>query len=152
MNDYINAIRNNYANFQGRARRREYWMYTLINAIITFVLAIPLFSVVMALIAEADASADPGAALTGTTLIFATIYALYALATFIPSLAIAVRRLHDTGKSGWWYLLNLVPMGSLVIFIFTILDSESGSNKWGPNPKGLTDGAAIPAQNSAQNW
>ncbi|GGS17169.1 DUF805 domain-containing protein [Deinococcus knuensis] len=152
MNDYINAIRNNYANFQGRARRREYWMYTLINGIIQFVLSIPLFSVVMALIAEADASADPGAALTGTTLIFAAIYALYALATFIPSLAIAVRRLHDTGKSGWWYLLNLVPMGSLVIFIFTILDSEPGSNKWGPNPKGLTDGAATPVQNSVQNW
>ena len=147
MNDYLNVIRNNYANFQGRARRREYWMYTLINSIITFVLAIPISGVLMGLAMQTDAGMDPSAALTGSTLIFAAIYALYALATFIPSLAIAVRRLHDTGKSGWWYLLNLVPFGSLVILVFMVLDSEGGSNKWGPNPKGVTDGAPVPAQN-----
>ncbi|WP_291432160.1 DUF805 domain-containing protein [Deinococcus sp.] len=145
MNDYINAIRNNYANFRGRARRREYWMYTLINGIIQFVLSIPLYGVLMSM--QNDAAADPSTALTGSTLIFAVIYALYVLATFIPSLAIAVRRLHDTGKSGWWYLLNFVPLGGLVIFIFTVLDGEPGSNKWGPNPKGLTGSTPTPAQN-----
>jgi len=146
MNDYVNAIRNNYANFQGRARRREYWMYTLINAIITFVLAIPISGVLMGLAMQTDAGMDPSAALTGSTLIFAAIYALYALATFIPSLAIAVRRLHDAGFSGWLYLLNFIGLG-IVVLVLCVLDSKPGSNKWGPNPKGVTDGAPVPAQN-----
>lgn len=146
MNDYINAIRNNYANFQGRARRRAYWMYTLINSIIQFVLAIPLFGVLMSLGMQTDAGMDPSAALTGSTLIFAAIYALYALATFIPSLAIAVRRLHDAGFSGWLYLLNFIGLG-IVVLVLCVLDSKPGSNKWGPNPKGLTDGTPVPAQN-----
>lgn len=146
MNDYINAIRNNYANFQGRARRREYWMYTLINAIITFVLAIPISGVLMGLAMQTDAGMDPSAALTGSTLIFAAIYALYALATFIPSLAIAVRRLHDAGFSGWLYLLNFIGLG-IVVLVLCVLDSKPGSNKWGPNPKGVTDGTPVPAQN-----
>ena len=146
MNDYINAIRNNYANFQGRARRREYWMYTLINGIITFVLAIPISGVLMGLAMQTDAGMDPSAALTGSTLIFAAIYALYALATFIPSLAIAVRRLHDAGFSGWLYLLNFIGLG-IVVLVLCVLDSKPGSNKWGPNPKGVTDGTPVPAQN-----
>jgi len=146
MNDYVNAIRNNYANFQGRARRREYWMYTLINAIITFVLAIPISGVLMGLAMQTDAGMDPSAALTGSTLIFAAIYALYALATFIPSLAIAVRRLHDAGFSGWLYLLNFIGLG-IVVLVLCVLDSKPGSNKWGPNPKGVTDGTPVPAQN-----
>ena len=146
MNDYINAIRNNYANFQGRARRREYWMYTLINAIITFVLAIPISGVLMGLAMQTDAGMDPSAAPTGSTLIFAAIYALYALATFIPSLAIAVRRLHDAGFSGWLYLLNFIGLG-IVVLVLCVLDSKPGSNKWGPNPKGVTDGTPVPAQN-----
>lgn len=146
INDYVNAIRNNYANFQGRARRREYWMYTLINAIITFVLAIPISGVLMGLAMQTDAGMDPSAALTGSTLIFAAIYALYALATFIPSLAIAVRRLHDAGFSGWLYLLNFIGLG-IVVLVLCVLDSKPGSNKWGPNPKGVTDGTPVPAQN-----
>ncbi|GAA5439976.1 DUF805 domain-containing protein [Deinococcus caeni] len=146
MNDYVNAIRNNYANFQGRARRREYWMYTLINSIITFVLAIPISGVLMGLAMQTDAGMDPSAALTGSTLIFAAIYALYALATFIPSLAIAVRRLHDAGFSGWLYLLNFIGLG-IVVLVLCVLDSKPGSNKWGPNPKGVTDGTPVPAQN-----
>lgn len=146
MNDYINAIRNNYANFQGRARRREYWMYTLINSIIQFVLAIPISGVLMGLAMQTDAGMDPSAALTGSTLIFAAIYALYALATFIPSLAIAVRRLHDAGFSGWLYLLNFIGLG-IVVLVLCVLDSKPGSNKWGPNPKGVTDGTPVPAQN-----
>ncbi len=146
MNEYLNVIRNNYANFQGRARRREYWMFTLINTIITFVLAIPLFGVVTSLGMQADAGTDPSAALTGTTLIFGLIYTIYALATFVPSLAVTVRRLHDAGFSGWLYLLNFIGL-SIVVLVLCVLDSKPGSNKWGPNPKGVTDGAPAPAQN-----
>ncbi|GAA5436576.1 DUF805 domain-containing protein [Deinococcus aquaticus] len=146
MNDYINVIRNNYANFQGRARRREYWMYTLINGIIQFVLSIPLSGVLIGLSMQTDAGMDPSAALTGSTLIFGVIYLIYVLATFIPSLAIAVRRLHDAGFSGWLYLLNFIGLG-IVVLVLCVLDSRPGSNKWGPNPKGVTDGTPVPAQN-----
>jgi uncharacterized membrane protein YhaH (DUF805 family) len=61
---------------------------------------------------------------------------LYALAMIVPSIAVTVRRLHDTDRSGWWYLLVLVPLiGGLVILVFMLLDSTPGSNRFGPNPK-----------------
>lgn len=146
MNEYLNVIRNNYANFTGRARRREYWMFALINGIITFVLAIPLFGVLTSMGMQTDAGTDPSAALTGSTLIFGLIYTIYALATFVPSIAVTVRRLHDAGFSGWLYLLNFVGL-SIVVLVLCVLDSKPGSNKWGPNPKGVTDGTPAPAQN-----
>jgi uncharacterized membrane protein YhaH (DUF805 family) len=65
---------------------------------------------------------------------------LYMLAVFIPSLAVTVRRLHDSGNSGWFILFELIPyVGGIVLFVFTLLDSQSGSNKWGPNPKNSDD-------------
>jgi len=147
MNEYLNVIRNNYANFQGRARRREYWMFTLINSVILILLQIPVQGAVIAMAAQSDANANPSAGLTGVTLIFLILLVVYSLAVMVPSIAVTVRRLHDTSKSGWWYLLNLIPLGSLVILVFMVLDSEPGSNKWGPNPKGVTDGTPAPAQN-----
>lgn len=148
MNEYLNVIRNNYANFTGRARRREYWMFTLINSVILILLQIPVQGALIAMAAQSDATANPSAGLTGVTLIFLILLVVYSLAVMVPSIAVTVRRLHDTGKSGWWYLLNLIPLGSLVILVFMVLDSEPGSNKWGPNPKGVSSGAP----SSAQNW
>ncbi|AWT34998.1 membrane protein [Deinococcus arenae] len=148
MNEYLNVIRNNYANFTGRARRREYWMFTLINSVILILLQIPVQGAVIAMAAQNEADTAPSAGLTGVTLIFLILLVVYSLAVMVPSIAVTVRRLHDTGKSGWWYLLNLIPLGSLVILVFMVLDSEPGSNKWGPNPKGVNGGAP----SSAQNW
>jgi len=148
MNEYLNVIRNNYANFTGRARRREYWMFTLINSVILILLQIPVQGAVIAMAAQNEAATAPSAGLTGVTLIFVILLVVYSLAVMVPSIAVTVRRLHDTGKSGWWYLLNLIPLGSLVILVFMVLDSEPGSNKWGPNPKGVNGGAP----SSAQNW
>ena len=148
MNEYLNVIRNNYANFTGRARRREYWMFTLINSVILILLQIPVQGAVIAMAAQNEADTAPSAGLTGVTLIFVILLVVYSLAVMVPSIAVTVRRLHDTGKSGWWYLLNLIPLGSLVILVFMLLDSEPGSNKWGPNPKGVNGGAP----SSAQNW
>ncbi|WP_155298092.1 DUF805 domain-containing protein [Deinococcus kurensis] len=148
MNEYLNVIRNNYANFTGRARRREYWMFTLINSVILILLQIPVQGAVIAMAAQNEADTAPSAGLTGVTLIFVILLVVYSLAVMVPSIAVTVRRLHDTGKSGWWYLLNLIPLGSLVILVFMVLDSEPGSNKWGPNPKGVNGGAP----SSAQNW
>ena len=147
MNEYLNVIRNNYANFQGRARRREYWMFTLINTVILILLQIPVQGAVLAMSAQEEGgSAATGFA--GATLVFAVLLLIYALAVILPSIAVTVRRLHDSGKSGWWYLLNLVPFGSLVVLVFCVLDSEPGSNKWGRNPKGLDQASPV----GANNW
>ncbi|MGL6315729.1 DUF805 domain-containing protein [Vibrio sp. WXL103] len=109
------AVLKKYAVFTGRARRQEYWMFVLFNVII---------SIAIALIER----------VIGTHF----IGGLYSLAVFIPSLAVAVRRLHDTGRTGWWVLVCLIPLiGLIVLIVFTIKDSDAGDNEYGPNPKGL---------------
>ena len=109
MNWYLVVLKK-YAEFSGRARRKEYWMFILFNIIISFVI-----SFVMGFL-----SATLGRA-TST---------IYSLAVVLPSIAVAIRRMHDTGRSGWWILC---PIANIV---FLCLDSEPGSNKYGPNPKG----------------
>ena len=114
---FVEAVKNvlsNYVNFQGRARRSEYWFWFL---------AVFLASVVGGIIDS----------MIGTYL----FGALIALGTFLPSLAVAVRRLHDSGRSGFWLFLGLVPLvGFIVLIIFYVADSQPGSNKYGANPKG----------------
>ena len=118
MDYYIGAFKK-YAVFSGRATRKEFWMFTLINTIVNIIVAVALTIIV---------GEYKG-------LIF--IPTLYTLAVFIPSLAISCRRLHDIGKSGWWILITLVPfIGSLLLFSFYVIDSQTGTNKYGPNPKG----------------
>lgn len=113
---FVEAVRtvlSKYATFSGRARRAEYWWFTLF-ALIVYVLA--------ALVDSASGSQ------------VATIVAIVAL--ILPSIAVAVRRLHDTGRSGWWYLISLVPLaGGIVLLVFTLQDSEPGANQYGPSPK-----------------
>jgi uncharacterized membrane protein YhaH (DUF805 family) len=131
MNEYLNVIRNNYANFTGRARRREYWMFTLINTII--VVALELVAVAGG---YNPSSADVGS-ISPLAAVFLGLAGIYALAVLVPSLAVTVRRLHDAGYSGWVYLIGLIPfIGGIVLLVFTIMDSKPGANKWGPNPKG----------------
>ncbi|MFQ1016734.1 DUF805 domain-containing protein [Gilliamella sp. BG7] len=116
MNWFIDCITKNYANFNGRARRKEYWMFALFNFILTFIAAI------------IDKMIGSPLAIT----------AILALALLLPSLAVTVRRLHDTSKSGWWVLLQLIPyIGIIIIFVFCVLDSTPGRNQYGENPKGL---------------
>jgi uncharacterized membrane protein YhaH (DUF805 family) len=124
MLDYWkNVITKNYANFSGRARRSEYWYYTLMNVIILIGLQI--------LIAVC-AFNQLGAA----SMILGIVYLLYALGTLVPSLAVGVRRLHDVGKSGWYLLVSLIPIvGSIWLLVLLCTDSEAGENGWGPNPK-----------------
>ena len=124
---YMEAMRK-YAVFTGRARRREYWMFQLINlAIIT------CFAFLLALLI-------PATVRNGriTMLIVPIVVVIgYVLATIVPSLAVSVRRLHDTNLSGWWTLIALVPAGGIVLFVFHLLDSNPGPNQYGPNPKGV---------------
>ncbi|MGG3890543.1 DUF805 domain-containing protein [Metabacillus fastidiosus] len=111
MKWYLEAFKK-YALFQGRARRKEYWMFNLINLIILTILVI-IEQVV-------DISF-----LTG----------LYILAILLPCFSITARRLHDIGRSGWWILINYVPFGSIVLLVFTCQDSQEGNNEYGFNPK-----------------
>ncbi|MDR0983100.1 MAG: DUF805 domain-containing protein [Culturomica sp.] len=122
MNWYLKVWKQ-YADFSGRARRKEYWMFTLFNALIVMVL--------FAILASGAASGSDGMSIFGGIL-----YGGYALAVIIPSLAVCVRRLHDVGKSGWYYLIGLIPLvGGIILLVWFCTDSQSGENQWGVNPK-----------------
>jgi uncharacterized membrane protein YhaH (DUF805 family) len=129
MEWYLKVMRDNYANFKGRARRKEYWMYTLIFTVLLIALMTIMFSV-LSFSDETGIETGPSVYLTVILVI------VFLFAHFIPSIALTVRRLHDTGKSGWWYLIVFVPyLGNFVIFIFTLIDGDRGDNKYGSNPK-----------------
>ena len=129
MEWYLKVMRDNYANFKGRARRKEYWMYTLIFTVLLIALMTIMFSV-LSFSDETGIETGPSVYLTVILVI------VFLFAHFIPTIALTVRRLHDTGKSGWWYLIVFVPyLGNFVIFIFTLIDGDRGDNKYGSNPK-----------------
>jgi uncharacterized membrane protein YhaH (DUF805 family) len=128
-----------YATFRGRSRRKEYWLWQLFLLLLFGVLTAWLIGAAGP-IPEGATPEEVNALLMdapGTTLPIAVI-ALSSLALFLPSLAVSVRRLHDSDKSGWWLLLNLIPVGGLVLFIFYLLDGTRGPNSHGPDPKGRT--------------
>jgi uncharacterized membrane protein YhaH (DUF805 family) len=118
-----------YAQFTGRSRRKEYWMFALINGIIVF---IPYVLGLYMLTQQSNL----GVALMG-------LLGIYALAGLIPSIAVGVRRLHDTNKSGWWLLISFVPfVGGLILLILMCIDGDPGDNQYGPNPKLITPAIA----------
>ena len=122
MEWYLKVMRDNYANFNGRARRKEYWMFTLF-----FLLFALLAGFVIGILSAV------GETVAMIAIILAVVWYLGHL---VPSLAVTVRRLHDTGKSGWFYLLAIIPyIGGLIIFIFTVIEGDKGDNKYGPDPK-----------------
>ncbi len=113
MEWYITVL-SKYAVFTGRARRKEYWMFVLINAVVVFVLGI--INVAMG----ADVPAIP---------------TVYSLAVFLPSLAVTVRRLHDTDRSGWWFLLVFIPIiGAIVFLVFMATPGSEMLNRFGNSP------------------
>ena len=123
MNYFIDCLTTKYACFSGRARREEYWMFILFDII--FGLA---FNLCGSLLAVA----------TGI-MAFSLIGSIFNLAVMIPGTAVLFRRLHDTGRSGWWWLIGFIPVvGWIAILVFSCLDGEPGENEYGPNPKGIT--------------
>ncbi len=118
MNWYLKVLKN-YAVFIGRARRMEYWMFVLFNLIFA-VVAIILDNVL-------------GLAIKNVG--YGPIYLLYALATLIPGLAVAIRRLHDTGKSGWWVFIGIIPIiGGIWLLVLLASSGDFGDNEYGPEP------------------
>ncbi|THF53513.1 DUF805 domain-containing protein [Flavobacterium supellecticarium] len=112
----------NYATFSGRARRSEYWYFMLFHIVIMFSLWMGLF------IAIGIGSWEIG-------MLSVALLGLYILATFLPSLAVTARRLHDVNKSGWMYLISLIPFGSFVLLYYMVLDGDRGRNDYGEDPK-----------------
>lgn len=121
MNWFI-AVLKKYATFSGRAQRAEYWFFVLFYILIFIGLTI---------IDSVTGTLNPWYG-------FGLLGGLFALSMLIPSIAVGVRRLHDTGRSGWWMLLALVPLiGGIILLVFFCLDSQPGDNAHGPNPKAV---------------
>ena len=114
--DWYVAVLKKYAVFEGRARRKEYWMFFLFNIIIAVVLGI----------------------LQRASGVFGIISMLYSLAVLVPSIAVGVRRLHDTDRSGWWLLIGLVPLvGVIILIVFFVQPGKAGQNQYGSDPKAV---------------
>ncbi|MGV8940724.1 MAG: DUF805 domain-containing protein [Lysobacter sp.] len=122
MDWYLKVLKN-YVGFEGRARRKEYWMFTLFTVIAT---------VLLTLIDNAI-----GSGLLAT---------LYSLAVLLPSIAVSFRRLHDIDKSAWWLLIALVPLiGAIVLLVFACMEGTRGDNRFGPDPKADEGGVPVTA-------
>ena len=151
MTDWMLMPLRRYAEFSGRSRRKEYWMYVLLLIIVGVVL-----SLIESLLG-----------LGGSVGPYGPLSALFALATFVPSLAVSIRRLHDSNRSGWWVLIGIAPYavlvlamvsgslaltgllslvalgGAIVLLVFMLLEGTKGPNRFGPDPKG--EGEPAPA-------
>ncbi|HEV2569507.1 DUF805 domain-containing protein [Sphingomonas sp.] len=118
-----------YADFSGRSRRKEFWLFTLLVTIVMIVLAI--------VTGAGAVFMDPASAASGAGFGMGVILILLlSLALFIPGLAVQVRRFHDQDKSGWFVLLNFIPyLGGLIVLVFMCLEGTRGPNRFGPDPK-----------------
>jgi uncharacterized membrane protein YhaH (DUF805 family) len=111
-------------DFTGRSRRTEYWMFQLFNFLAALALGLVAFGC-GAIVGEKE-GLDA----------FAICMGMFGVVSFIPALSITIRRLHDIGRSGWWYFIAFVPLiGGIILFVFMLLDSDSERNEYGPNPK-----------------
>jgi uncharacterized membrane protein YhaH (DUF805 family) len=121
----LKSFWSNYTNFKGRARRSEYWFIQLF-LVLTNLVAAPIDLALMNVDVDRFI-ANGGGGIVGL---------IWILATIVPAIAVLIRRLHDTNRSGWWALIGLVPLaGAIVLLVFTVEDSNKGVNKYGASPK-----------------
>ncbi|HEU0097909.1 MAG TPA: DUF805 domain-containing protein [Allosphingosinicella sp.] len=110
-----------YAEFSGRSRRKEYWMFFLLCMVVALVIGF----------------VEGMLGLNNMVGPYGPLSTLFMLAILVPSIAVGIRRLHDTGRSGWWILIALVPLvGGIVLLVFYVLEGVRGPNEYGPDPKG----------------
>lgn len=143
-----------YADFNGRSRRKEFWLWMLFNAVIVGVLMGILFAMIFSAAARSTvsytsystgssygyrANVDPFQFfrnLSGMALVPFLLMLLWGLVAFIPNLAVSIRRLHDTNRSGWFYLFNFIPfVGPFIFLVFCFMEGTRGPNQYGPDPK-----------------
>lgn len=128
--NFLKVVKENYANFNGRARRKEYWQFVLVNVIISVITNI--------------------LTVVSDKLMFVGV--IVSLALLLPSLAVAVRRLHDVNKSGWYLLIALVPIvGGLYLLYLMTVEGDKGANQYGADPKGLENLDPFADQRDTQN-
>lgn len=129
---FIDTLKNRYAAFKGRATRSEYWYFLLFSIIIALILTALDSMIINPLLGIQPLVETARTGILGT---------LFSFGTLIPSVALAIRRLHDIGKSGWWILLGVIPIvniiGIFVLLYFFIKDSQPSENLYGTNPKGI---------------
>ncbi len=131
MKYFILAIQKAF-DFRSRSTRPEFWYYFLFNLIFAFV------AMFIDRALGTTFKIDMGMGLGEQDLGYGYIYAIYGVAMLIPGLAVGVRRLHDAGKSGWMYLVGLIPLAGVIwLIVLWAKDSQPGENKWGPNPNGV---------------
>ena len=122
MNWFLMALKN-YVGFSGRSRRSEYWYFTLFYLVIAIVLSV-LDGILFG--GSVDGKGTP------------VLSGLFMLAMLLPSIAVGIRRLHDTDRIGWWLLIGMIPiLGAIVLIVFFVQDSKPGDNRFGANPKGV---------------
>ena len=128
MEWYLKVVRDNYINFNGRARRTEYWMFVLFNVI----------AMILSMVVDNVLGLDfkVGSGYYEVSVGYGWVYLIYTLAVFLPSLAVVVRRLHDVGKSGWFMLVTFIPIvGAIWLLVLMCTDGDKEDNAYGPSPK-----------------
>ena len=120
----------NYCNFNGRARRSEFFWFIILHYIILFSLSLPITDL------KKSNSDIPKIEIKNTRdLIIGIIFCTYVIYSFIPYISVKIRRLHDIGRSGWWFLLTLFGVTNIIYFIMSLYDSKKEENEYGPSPK-----------------
>jgi uncharacterized membrane protein YhaH (DUF805 family) len=128
--DAVSNVYRNYATFSGRARRPEYWWFVLFSIIAGIVIGIIESSLGFGHGMMMHGGGEFGATYTGGPLT-----AIWSVVNFVPTLAVGVRRLHDTDRSGWWFLIGLIPLvGAIVLIVFLATKGSSGPNRFGEDP------------------
>ncbi len=142
--DAVKSVLSQYATFSGRARRSEYWFWTLFVVILEIVLMIPLGLVLASSLDTATMTYGAGASVAYG------IFSLVMLALVLPGLAVTVRRLHDQDKSGFFWFMTLIPLaGPIIMLVFMVSDGTPGPNRFGPSPKDVDAAPAAPVSASA---
>ena len=142
MSYFIDAIFKHYADFSGRARRREYWMFVLFNFLAAFLIGF-VNGIASGLGVIGNSPWPP----------LGWLSIAYSLFILIPGVAVFVRRLHDVGKSGWFWLIALIPLiGAIWLLVLMCQDGDPQANRYGPNPKLAGAGAPFGSQPATMEW